>query len=236
MRVLITRPIDDARELAIQIERLGHSCFVEPLLSIEYANGTPLDVAGYRALIFTSANGARAASLRIADKSVPVISIGQATATVAHRSGFHNVTQSKGEGVEEFEHFIKSVTSPTEGTLLHISGETVAGTLVENLCNSGFHAVRIPLYRAVPAANLSPALYEALINGHIDAALFFSPRTATIFADLIKDAGCETAMAFVSALALSQNVAKSLSPLTFRKLLVAQNQGTEAMLQLLAAV
>ena len=234
MRVLITRPTDDAEELALQVKNLGHTPIIEPLLSIQFFEGPQIDVANCRALIFTSANGAKAASRRIADKTIPVIAIGPATARAARNAGFRNISQSNTEGVTGLEQFIRSTTGPGPGQLLHISGEEIAGPLVENLSNAGFTAARLVLYQASPSTSLSPSLYEALSAGSVQAALFFSPRTASTFSALIQAARCEQAMSAISALALSQNVAKSLSALTFRKLLVAQNQGTEAILKLLS--
>jgi pheromone shutdown protein TraB len=66
--------------------------------------------------------------------------------------------------------------------------------------------------------------------------MFFSPRTAGTFSALIQAQGLASHCKNVSALALSENVAKSLHSLIFRKLLVAETTGTGAMLALLKAV
>ena len=64
MRLLVTRPLDDAQALADRLEAGGHEALVEPLLTIAPDLAAPLPLDGARALLFTSANGVRAFALR----------------------------------------------------------------------------------------------------------------------------------------------------------------------------
>ena len=64
MRILITRPRDDAEPFARAVMALGHDAVIEPLLDIVYPAGALLDLKGVQAILLTSANGARAAALR----------------------------------------------------------------------------------------------------------------------------------------------------------------------------
>ena len=67
MRVLITRPEDDARPLAERLAARGIEALVEPLLIIVPVAGAELDLDGVQALLVTSANGARALARAGAD-------------------------------------------------------------------------------------------------------------------------------------------------------------------------
>ena len=80
MRVLITRPRHDAEAFAALLHARGHTTFIEPLIDIEFRSGPPLDLNGVQAIALTSANGARAAAARTAERNIRTIAVGPATA------------------------------------------------------------------------------------------------------------------------------------------------------------
>ena len=233
MRVLLTRPRQDAETLAALIAALGHSTLIEPLIDIQFIAGPELDLSHTDALVLTSANGARAAAQRTSNRAIPIFAVGSATATQATQAGFQCVSQSDGHGVEALTSHIRSILDPKASALLHLTGSAVAGDLAGALKAQGFQVRSQKIYEATPAKRLSPALSDALNAGQIDAAMFFSPRTAAIFIALVSQSGLGPACASVTALALSTSVAKSLDTLIFRKVLVAQSATAQAMLKLL---
>lgn len=236
MRVLITRPQPDADELAARIASMGHTAFIEPLLNIVFEQGPELDLRQTQALIFTSANGVRATAKRTHDRKILTIAVGPVTAAQARAEGFQNIEQSAGEGVDGLVAFIRTNHDPEMGRLLHVTGSDVAGDLVGNLSQIGFNTETRKLYDALPIETLSQELRIELKMGMIAASLFFSPRTSALFSSLVQKAGLNNTCGIIAAITLSPNVAKSLEPLTFRKLLVAQNATTEAMMKLLATL
>jgi len=58
MRVIVTRPRDQAGPLVQRLEALGHEVIECPLIEIERMSDDPVDAAGYDWLIVTSPNGA----------------------------------------------------------------------------------------------------------------------------------------------------------------------------------
>lgn len=230
VRVLITRPLEDAEPLAAHLHALGHTTFVEPLIDIVFADGPELDLTGIQALLFTSANGARAAARRTPVRNLPVLAVGPATATAALNHGFAHITESNGEGVEGLAATIRATRDPKAGALLHVTGTVTAGDLKASLSPQGF-TVRVErLYEARAAQNLSGSLAAELEAGLIDDALFFSPRTADLFVALIRAANLEAACAKIGALALSPAVAKALAPLPFRAVDAAAHPTADALL------
>jgi uroporphyrinogen-III synthase len=236
MRILITRPRMDAEPLAERLHALGHTTIVEALFDIVFRDGPPLDLAGVQALVFTSANGARAAARRTPERNMPVLAVGPATASTARALGFHDVSESEGEGVDGLAAHIRATLSPNKGTLLHPTGRAVAGDLAAALAPHGYRLHREVVYDTHPAEALSGALATELGAGLVTAAMFFSPRTAQLFAALTGAASLGTACHTVSALALSEAVAKALAPVTFRRIFVAETPTTDAMLQLLPGI
>lgn len=233
MRVLITRPEEDAREFETLLREHGHEPVTEPLLSIEYEEGPAITVDQYGLLVFTSANGVRAAARRLNARSTPVLAVGPATTAEARKSGFTDVVTSTGEGTQGILEYLKAHPSLLRSPMLHISGTDVAGDLSSMAAGMGANLARLQLYRAVPATGISDRLRAHLRDATLDAATFFSPRTAKIFCDLVQAAGLADTTGRMAACAISSNTANSLKTLTFRKVLVAHNATSLAMRDLL---
>jgi uroporphyrinogen-III synthase len=233
MRVLITRPRPDADELAERLHALGHATIIEPLIDIVFADGPNLELSGAQALLLTSANGARAAARRTRERTLRVVAVGPATAAEARAQGFTTIAESAGDGVEGLAEAVRATLKPAAGSLIHVTGSVTAGDLSAALKPQGY-SVRVErLYEAHAAQNLSGALMAELTAGVIDVATFFSPRTAALFAGLIAATNLEHTCATMSAATLSDAVAKALSPLRFRKVLVADRPITVALIEAL---
>lgn len=236
MRVLVTRPLSDAEEFAERLHALGHTTFIEPLIDIAFSTSAPLDLAGVQALLFTSANGARAAAGRTTERTIPVLAVGPATGAVASALGFTRVIESSGEGVDALAQTVRKQLNPAQGTLFHVTGTVTAGDLKGALATFGFEVRTLQLYDARAADRLTEAVTAELTAGRIDAATFFSPRTADRFVTLIRTENLEALCEKVAALALSDAVANALAPLHFRKVLVAAHPNAAALLDLLKQV
>lgn len=234
MHILITRPREDAEALAAELAALGHTTIIEPLIDIDLIDGPELNLNGVQALLFTSANGARAAAKRTNIRNMPVIAVGPATADAARALHFTDIQTSKGEGIAGLAEHIRASLKSVDGALLHATGTVSAGDLAAALKPAGFTVRREQLYDAVAAETLSGALAAELGADVIDAALFFSPRTARLFVDLIKDADLGNTCRHLTAYALSPAVATALKPLTFRRVQTAPRATGEALIQALS--
>ena len=112
MRVLITRPREDAEPFARALTAIGHEPVIEPLLEIVCPPGPALDLIGVQALLLTSANGARAAAQRTRERGIIAVAVGPATAMAARDAGFTNVSESSGEGVDALAAFVRENLRP----------------------------------------------------------------------------------------------------------------------------
>lgn len=233
MRVLVTRPRADAETFAERLHTLGHTTFIEPLIDIAFDDGPTLDLTGVQALLLTSANGARAAVRRTTERAIRVLAVGPATGAEARALGFTRVNESTGEGVDALAETVREQLNPAQGALLHVTGTATAGDLKAALAPSGFAVRAKRLYDARAADGLSASFTAEITAGRLEAATFFSPRTAERFVTLIRAAKLEPHCAKIAALALSDAVAKALTPLRFRKVLVAAHPNAAALLDLL---
>ena len=122
---------------------------------------------------------------------------------------------------------------PGGGALVHASGHAVAGDLAAHLTRLGFTVRSVPLYRAIAADGLSAPTLAAFRAGQIDAALFFSPRTAATFVRLARAAEIERHCTTSAGVALSAAVAGELEGLGWRRVIVAEEPAEASLLDAL---
>ena len=215
LRALVTRPRAEAAELAEALAGRGIAAVMEPLLDIRYRSESMPDLAGVQAVLCTSANGVRALARLSAERQVPLLTVGEASAARARAEGFRDVA-SAGGNVNDLVRLAAGRLRPEGGRLLHVAGSIAAGDLAGVLRQRGFSVERTVLYEAHPAQTLSAPTAGALAAGTIDFALFFSPRTAAIFARLVRQAGLMEAMRFLTAVSISTAADTGLETLPFR--------------------
>ena len=229
IRALVTRPLPDAGRTADALAARGVAALMEPMLEIEFLPAPALDLAGVQALLFTSANGVRAFASASPERGLPAFAAGDATAREARAVGFRRVESAAGDG-EALARLAAARCKPSAEPLLHASGEAVAGNLASSLAEAGFSVRREVLYRARPAEALSPELIEALNAGRVRLTLFFSPRSAAVFAKLARRSGVGESCRFVHACVLSEAVGRALEGVAWREVRVAGRPDHEAMM------
>lgn len=234
MRILLTRPAEDARETAAALEALGHEALIEPVLEIRFEDAVALQLDGVQALLATSRNGVRALLRTTPRRDLPLFAVGGGTAALARASGFQEVHDADGD-VDDLTAFVARTLSPGDGPLLHAAGSERAGDLKAALEALGFTVRREVLYRAELVGALSGAVEAALADRRIDAVLFFSPRTARGFASLLARAGLTEAVRGMIAFCISPRAAAAVSDLPFRSVRAASRPNQAALLELLAA-
>lgn len=235
MRVLVTRPAEDGAATAARLAALGHESVLAPLMEVRFMDET-LSLDGVQAILITSANGARALAGAVHDgapgRDLPVYTVGRASAEAARQAGFADVTAAGGD-VDHLAGMVKAMLDPTDGALVHVAGTVTAGDLAGALAAAGFDVRRAVLYAAEPARTLPAAAHDALAAGRIDAVMLFSPRTARLFAGLVRTAGLDGHCRTMLALCLSQAVAEALDDLDFAEIRVAASPDQDSLMALL---
>ena len=187
MRLLVTRPEEDAAETAAELVALGHEVLVQPLFAIAFA-AAPAPVTKPGALAFTSRNGVRA-FLRWPEaagwRDLPVFAVGDATAALLRAEHFSDIHTAAGDA-EALAGLIAAELAPSAGALLYPAPREGAYDLAAVLAAKGFSIRRIEAYRTIAATSLDDSVRAALRDRRLDGALFFSRRTAAIFAELVR--------------------------------------------------
>ncbi len=230
-RLLLTRPREDSRALAEVLARRGVDTLIEPMMTIRFDEEARLDLSGVQAILLTSANGARALAAATPEESarrVPVVSVGCATAQAARDAGFDTVTAADGD-VDALAALAVARLRPDAGRLVHVAGRVSAGDLAARLSAAGFEAERAPLYDAVAARALSPPARRALQAQTLAGVALFSPRTARLFAKLLRESGLEATARALTAFCLSQAVAVAVETLSWKRVCVADAPRQDAL-------
>jgi len=233
MRLLVTRPREDAEPLAEALRAIGVEPVLAPLMTIEPVQGAKADLTGVQALLFTSANGVRAFARLSAERALPVLAVGDATARVAAATGFTGI-ESAGGDASDLAALAERRLDPTAGALFHAAGRDVAGPMKTALEARGFDVRRKALYRAEPVRTF-PVAADELRQKRIDGALLFSPRTAKSFVSLAESAGLVATMSNLYAYCLSVAVAERIAHVQWRNVRVASEPTQAALLECIAA-
>ena len=230
MHILVTRPLEDGIEIAARLAERGHQALLAPLLEPRFHDGPLLEEGSeleqVQALLASSANGIRAFIRRSARRDLPVFAVGPQTAHEALKAGFGDVRSADGDA-KALAEAAQRWASP-QGVLLHVCAQDAPGTLAESLGARGYEVRRCPLYEIEPAKSMPPEAIAALRTGTLEAAMFFSPRTARIFGALSDSLPTER----LAALCISPVTAQTLTPSRFARIAVAARPNQDAMLAL----
>ena len=228
MRILITRPIEDAKPLADALRERGIEVLIEPLLEIRQLEDAEIDLQDVQALLFTSANGVRAFAALCPRRDLKTFTVGDGSAEAARQVGLVNVESAKGD-VEALAALVVDRVKAEDGILFHAAGTVTAGDLKARLEGLGYQVRRAQLYEAKVATTLSTETRANLTLGGIDAVLLFSPRTASTFAQLWRAAGSPS-LARIHALCLSAAVAREIGNLGWAGVEIADRPDLPSML------
>ena len=229
----MTRPQPDADRFAAALAEVGVDARVAPLMTVEIDRTATPDLSGCAAIAVTSANGVRALARLTGDRRLPVWAVGPASATEATAQGFA-VAGVGGGNVESLADAMGNALA-ADGRVYHAAGADVAGDLAKLLAKRGIACTREVLYRAEIPDVLPPDIAAALANGDVDGAVFFSPRSASSFVRLVRDAGQAAACAGLTAYALSPAVAAACGTIAWRRVREARAPTQEALIDIIRA-
>ena len=227
-RVLITRPEPGATETAARLIELGYEPICAPVLAIEPGNLVPTDHVA--ATLLTSRNAVPACSPIL--YRFPAFAVGPATAAAALKAGFRKVFNADGDATN-LATMLADLLSPASGTLFLPVGQGQGRDLAVALRQRGFRVLRRVAYRAV-ALNILPELAVTFLRERPQGmALFFSQETSRQFVHLIRAYELADTVSNLDAVSISERAAVALTPLRWRRIIIAAKPNQDAMLALL---
>ena len=166
VRVLVTRPADQAASLVERLEARGYSVALCPLIAVEPLGDDPVDTTGYDWVVITSPNGAREFARRRRGPLPRVAAIGPGTAQALVDHGIHPDLVPRASTQEGL---VAEFPRPA-GRVLFAGADGARSFLPDAL-----GADSVSLYRTIP---LAPELPEA------DVAVLASASAARALAAL----------------------------------------------------
>jgi uroporphyrinogen-III synthase len=163
VKVIVTRPREQAGPLVARLEELGHEVVACPLIEIEPFQG-PVDVVGYEWVIVTSPNGARELVRRARGELPYVAAVGPGTAETLRELGvepdFVPTVSSQDGLLAEFP--------PRTGPVLFAAAEGARRRPIEEL-----GADFVPLYRTRLVTPAQPPEGDVVVLASGSAARSF---------------------------------------------------------------
>jgi uroporphyrinogen-III synthase len=234
VRLLVTRPAEEAERTAARLRALGHEVIVGALLTIEPIIDADLGAGPWVGAVITSANAARAIAAHPRREEVialPAFVVGAQTADAARQAGFSDVTSADGNA-RDLARLLAQRFAGAGQPLLYLAGVDRAVDLAAEL--AGQVAVRtVEVYRAVAIGAFPAPVQQALLAGTIDGVLHYSRRSADIYLNLAIAAGLlDSALAPIQY-CLSPQIAQPLLAAGARKVRVASRPDEIALLDLI---
>lgn len=235
MRLLITRPLPEARRTAALLHARGHDALIAPLLSIEAIPDIDLGSGPWAAILLTSGNAVPAiAGYSQFDrlKALPVFTVGKRTAQAASQAGFRDVTSSDGDGAD-LARLVSSRLAGAAAPVLYLAGSDRARDLAGDLSAKGIKAETVVVYRATASGTLPEEARAAMASGTVNGALHYSRRTVAIFVECANAAGVAGSIRSLTHYCLSRRAAEPLAAAGATHIIVAEQPDEAALLALI---
>jgi uroporphyrinogen-III synthase len=176
LTVLLTRARAQAEATAARLQERGIDTLIAPLVRIEAMAKGDDALAGFvQAVLVTSHNGAQALAGRSIDRAVPVLAVGNRTASTLRDAGFTNVRSADGDA-EALAALALATLDRSGGAIVHVRGETMNRSPLAPLRDAGYMTAETILYRSVTIPRFAPEIIPRLDT--VDTALVYSPGSA----------------------------------------------------------
>lgn len=235
MRILVTRPVDEAQRTANRLRALGHDTLIAPVLRIEPLSEAVIGEGPWAAVLMTSGNAARAlmAHARCSELAgLPAFVVGRQTAAAAKLAGFSDITSSDGDSRALIRLISARIVNPVS-PFLYLAGSDVARDLAGDLAAHGFQVDTVVLYRADAVDAFTEKVQAAIRAGEVDNVLHYSRRSTAIFVDCARSGGLLREIKALTHFCLSDRAAEPLRALDAANVRIARKPDEETLIDLL---
>ena len=185
MHVLLTRNLEDSKNLIQKFKSNGFKVSNLPLLEISKVNYNETKINNFNAIIFTSSNAIKFLDLKNIDKNILCFCVGSSTEKTARSNGFQRVYAADGN-VRNLKELVQQNLSAKDNKVLYVSGEVVSYPLDRELISEGYNVVRLINYSVKYNENLDLSFLESLKKNMPDLVYVYSENSAKSFLNLIK--------------------------------------------------
>ena len=228
MHILLTRPLEDNREMILKFQSLGHEVTHMPLISIEGIKYEDLNFSDFKGIIFTSSNAIKFLDTKSVDKKINCFCVGSATESKAKSIGFQNIFAADGN-VNNLKELILQNFNSSDGKLLYVSGEIISNKLDQQLISEGYNIKRIINYTANPVEKFNDKFIEKLKLKMPEIVYIYSENSAISFLNLIKNYQLENLWLNSNLMCIGEKTSAVLNEIKWKKIFLF-NPGEEEFL------
>jgi len=225
MHILLTRPLDDCKDLIIKFKSLGHKVSHLPVIKIEPLEYDQPNFNDYKGIIFTSANAVKNLNLSYIDKKINCFCVGSATEKIIKQNGFQNIFCADGS-VNNLKEIILQNFDYNQGSLLYVSGEIISSNLDRDLISEGYSVKRIINYNVLPIEEIGERFIEDLKSSMPDIIFIYSENSAKSYLNLLKKYGLFDIWMNTNLICLGEKASSILNEIKWKKIFLF-NPGEE---------
>ena len=219
MHILMTRPLDDSKEMILRFKDLGHKVSHMPLIEIEQVKFEDTNFNNYKALIFTSANSLKFLDIKKINKNIFCFCVGTATEKKALSLGFQNVVTAGGN-VRNLKEIIFQNFNSSDGKILYFSGEIISNELDKELNLNGYDIKRVVNYKTKPIESLDDKFVSDLKASIPDIVYIYSNNSALNFLKLINNHKLNDCWMNTNLMCMSEKTSSVLNKIKWKKIFI----------------
>jgi len=228
MHILLTRPLDDCKELILRFKSLGHKVSHLPVIKIQNVNHSKININEFGGIIFTSANAIKYLNTSYINKKINCFCVGSSTEKVAKENGFQNIFCADGN-VNNLKEVILQNFDKKSGNLLYVSGEIISSNLDKDLISEGYTVKRKINYSVLPVEVISEEFIKALKSSIPDIVYVYSENSARNYLNLMKKYNLLDCWMDTNLMCLGEKTSLVLNEIKWKKIFLF-NSGEEEFL------
>ena len=228
MHILLTRPLEDSKDLIMRFKELGHQVSHLPVITIEKKDYEDPNYNEFKGIIFTSSNAIKNLDISKINKDIFCFCVGNATEKIAKEKGFQNIFTAEGN-VSNLKEIILQNFDPKNGNLIYVSGELVSYDLDKELKIEGYYVKRIINYSVSSIENLSDEFVGQLKNSIPEIVFIYSENSAKSFLKFINNSGLKDDWMDTNLMCMSEKASTILNDIKWKKIFLF-NPGEEEFL------
>ena len=217
MHILLTRPLDDCKDLIVKFKSLGHKVSHLPVIKVESLEYEQPDFNNYKGIIFTSTNAVKNLNLLNVDKKINCFCVGSATEKIVKQNGFQNIFCADGN-VNNLKEIILQNFDYNQGKLLYISGEIISSSLDRDLISEGYYVKRIINYNVLPIEEMNEEFIKDLKSSIPDMIFIYSQNSARNYLNLLKKYGLTDIWMDTNLMCLGEKTSSVLNEIKWKKI------------------
>ena len=217
MHILLTRPLDDSKELLFKLTSMKHKVSHLPLLQIKKIEIPETDFTQFKAIIFTSANALKYLDTSKIDKKIFCFCVGLATERKAKELGFQNIFCAEGN-VNNLKELILQNFDPKIGSMIYVSGEIISYNLDKDLILENYVVKRIINYTTTPNENLQDNFIRDIKLSVPEIIFIYSENSAKVFYSLIKKYNLDNIWMETNLMCMGEKASSALNDIKWKKI------------------